>query len=125
MSELIDTSAWVDRALLPWYVKVSPEFYDDDGDVGFGWEGLARDDLDAVRQALEECHHINDREAEDHDEDVDLDRAKVHVAEIDFRRFAGPLMHWAITTGNAQAPIWKSMLKAVAAADPPWRLLTV
>ena len=100
-------------------MKVSPEFYDDACDVGFGWEGGARDEDDAVKQALEECRETNERDQEDHAEDVDPERAKVHVAEIDFRRFAGPLMHWAITTGNAGAPIWKAMLKAVAAADLP------
>jgi hypothetical protein len=61
---------------LPWFVKVSPQFYDD----------------------------------------VDPDAAKVHIAEIDFRRFAGPLLHWARATGNAETPIWKAMERAVIAA---------
>jgi len=43
---------------LPWFVKVSPEFYDDPCDVGFGWEGWATDEDDAVTQALEECHLV-------------------------------------------------------------------
>jgi hypothetical protein len=65
---------------------------------------------------LEECHVTNDRDAEDYSDDVDPDAAKVHVAEIDFRRFAGPLLHWARATGNAETPIWKAMERAVIAA---------
>ncbi len=71
------------QGLLPWFVKVSPKFYDDACDVGFGWEGWARDEDDAVRQALEECHQMNEREPEDHDEDVDPDRAKVLLRKWD------------------------------------------
>lgn len=51
-----------------------------------------------------------------HDEDVDPKRAKVHVAEIDFRRFAGPLLHWARTKGGWDTPLWKTMEAAVTAA---------
>ncbi len=40
---------------LPWFVTVSPEFYDDACDTGYGWEGWATDQDDAVAQALEEC----------------------------------------------------------------------
>ncbi len=101
---------------LPWFVKVSPEFYDDACDVGFGWEGWACDDDDAVAQALEECHLFNEREPDFHVEDVDPKRAKVHVAEIDFRRFAGPLLHWARTMGGWDTPLWKTMEDAVTAA---------
>jgi len=104
---------------LPWFVKVSPRFYDDACDVGFGWEGWATDDDDAVAQALEECHLFNEREPESYDEDVDPRRAKVHVAEIDFRRFAGPLLHWARTMGGWETPLWKAMEAAVTAARLP------
>lgn len=61
----------------------------------------------------------NEREPEFHEEDVDPRRAKVHVAEIDFRRFAGPLVHWARTTGGRETPLWKAMEAAVAAARLP------
>lgn len=105
-----------DPSRLPWYVTVSPEFYDDPGDTGFGWEGWATDENDAIAQALEACHVTNDGDTEDHADDVDPNAAKVHVAEIDFRRFAGPLLHWARATGNADAPIWKAMERAVIAA---------
>jgi hypothetical protein len=88
-------------------VKVSPKFFDDAADTGFGWEGWATDDGDAIRQTLQDCHVINDREPYDHLDDIDPKAAKVHVAEIDFRRFAGPLLHWARSTGNAESPIWK------------------
>jgi hypothetical protein len=101
---------------LPWYVCVSPEFYDDDADTGFGWEGWATDEDDAIVQALEACHVVNDRETYQYAEDVDRDAAKVHVAAIDFRRFAGPLLHWARATDNVQAPLWKAMERAVIAA---------
>ncbi|HEY5106723.1 MAG TPA: hypothetical protein VII73_08115 [Caulobacteraceae bacterium] len=104
---------------LPWFVKVSPEFYDDAYDVGFGWEGWAVDADDAVIQALEECHLINDRDPEDRDEDLDPKRAKIHVAEIDFRRFAGPLLHWARTMGGWETPLWRAMEAAVIAAGLP------
>jgi hypothetical protein len=97
---------------LPWFVNVSPEFYDDPGDTGFGWEGWATNEADAITQALEDCHAANGRDAED----IDPETAQVHVAEIDFRRFAGPLLHWARATGNADAPIWKAMERAVIAA---------
>jgi len=101
---------------LPWYVCVSPEFYDDAADTGFGWEGLATDEDDAIAQALESCHVVNDRDTYQYAEDVDRDAAKVHVAEIDFRRFAGPLLHWARSTGNVEAPLWKAVERAVIAA---------
>jgi hypothetical protein len=101
---------------LPWYVCLSPEFYDDAADTGFGWEGWATDEDDAITQALEACHAINDREAYQHAEDLDRDAAKVHVAEIDFRRYAGPLLHWARSTGNARAPIWQAIERAVIGA---------
>lgn len=107
------------QSLLPWFVKVSPEFYDDACDVGYGWEGWATDADDAVTQALEECHTDNDREPDWYDEDVDRKRAKVHVAEIDFRRFAGPLVHWARLAGASETPLWKAMEAAVAAAKLP------
>lgn len=101
---------------LPWYVNVSPEFYDDPADTGFGWEGWAVDEDDAIAQALVACHRINDREDEQYDEDVDPDAAKVHVAEIDFRRFAGALLHWARETGNANGRLWATFERAVVAA---------
>jgi hypothetical protein len=101
---------------LPWFVKVSPEFYDDPCDTGFGWEGWATDEEDAVAQALERCHVVNERDPDSHDEDVDPDRAKVHVAEIDFYRFAGPLVHWARSIGGVDTPLWNAMEAAVAAA---------
>lgn len=94
---------------------MSPEFYDDPADTGFGWEGWAIDDADAIAQALEECHVTNDRDPEVYADDLDRDAAKVHVAEIDFRRFASPLLHWARATGNAEEPIWKAMERAVVA----------
>jgi len=103
-------------ARLPWFVCVSPAFFDDSADTGFRWEGWATDDDDAIAQALESCHVVNDREGHQRAEDLDRDAAKVHVAEIDFRRFAGPLLHWARSTGNAQAPLWKAMEQAVASA---------
>lgn len=71
---------------LPWFVNVWPDYYDDDDDTGFNWEGWAVDESDAVRQALETCHVINEREPEDRAGDIDPARAKVCVAEIDFRR---------------------------------------
>ena len=49
---------------LPWFVKVSPEFYDDRSDTGYGWEGWAFNADDAVAQALEQCHLDNDHEPE-------------------------------------------------------------
>ena len=104
------------KARLPWFVCISPEYYDDACDTGFKWEGWAVDEEDAASQALEYCHVINDREPEDREEDIDPDRAKVHVAEIDFRRFAGPLMQWARATGNTETPLWKSMEAAVRVA---------
>lgn len=104
---------------LPWFVKVSPEFYDDACDVGYGWEGWAADAADAVVQALEECHLDNDRDPERREEDVDPKHAKVHVAEIDFRRFAGPLVYWARTMGGWETPLWKAMEAAVTAAGLP------
>ena len=111
------------KARLPWFVKVSPEFYDDDHDVGYGWEGWAEDENDAVAQALEQCHLENEREPECHDEDVDPERARVHVAEIDFYRLAGPLVHWAQSMGGWDTPPWKTMEAAVAMADLPVRPL--
>ena len=104
---------------LPWFVKVSPKFYKDDCDVGYGWEGWATDADDAVAQALDECHLDNDRESDWRDEDVDPRRAKVHVAEIDFRRFAGSLVHWAQQAGECETPLWKALKAAVAAAGLP------
>jgi len=104
---------------LPWFVTVSPEFYDDACDTGYGWEGWATDEDDAVAQALEECHLINDRDAEDREDDLDPERAKLHVAEIDFRRFAGPLVHWARSMGGCDTPLWKTMEAAVMTAGLP------
>ena len=101
------------KPALPWFVCVSPEYYDDDADTGFGWEGWAVDEDDAVRQALENCHAVNDRDPEDRENDVDLNQAKVHLAEIDFRRFAGPLLHWARERGGIDDPLWKAMEEAV------------
>ena len=104
------------KTRLPWFVCISPEYYDDACDTGLRWEGWAVDEDDAVSQALEHCHVINDRDTEDRDNDIDPDRAKVHVAEIDFRRFAGPLLHWALATGDMEEPLWKSMEAAVKVA---------
>jgi hypothetical protein len=101
---------------LPWYVNVSPEFYDDPHDTGFGWEGWAVSEEDAIAQALVACHRVNDREDYQYDEDVDPEAAKVHVAEIDFRRYAGALLHWARTTRNAHGPLWVAFERAVLAA---------
>lgn len=104
------------ESLLPWYVCVSPEYYDDDADTGFGWEGWAVDEEDAIHQALEKCHLINDRDGEDREDDLDRGRAKVHVAEIDFRRFAGPLVHWVRSVGGGNTPLWTAMEAAVLEA---------
>jgi hypothetical protein len=101
---------------LPWFVKVSPDYYDDPCDTGYGWEGWAVDADDAVAQALAECHLDNDREPDLHDADVDPARAKIHVVEVDFRRFAGPLVHWARTMGGWDSPVWDAMEAAVAKA---------
>jgi hypothetical protein len=102
---------------LPWFVKVSPTFYDDAYDVGFGWEGWAINAEDAIRQALEDCSLTNDRDPESWDEDVDPDNAKIHTAEIDFRRFAGALVYWARSMGGWDTPLWKGMEAAVAASN--------
>ena len=107
------------KVRLPWFVTVSPEFYDDAYDTGYGWEGWATDQDDALTQALEECHLDNDRDPEDRERDLDPERARVHAAEIDFRRFAGPLVHWARSMGGCETPLWKAMEAAVAAADLP------
>ncbi|MGI8839454.1 MAG: hypothetical protein ACR2F8_01495 [Caulobacteraceae bacterium] len=107
------------KTRLPWFVTVSPEFYDDACDTGFRWEGWAADEDDAVAQALAECHLINDRDPENREDDVDRERAKVHVAEIDFRRFAGPLVHWARSVAACKTPLWKAMEAAVVEAGLP------
>jgi hypothetical protein len=104
------------KSRLPWFVTVTPEYYDDDGDTGFSWEGWAVDQDDAVLQALENCHIVNDRDPEDREDDIDTNRAKVHVAEIDFRRFAGPLLHWARERGGVDTPLWSAMEEAVRQA---------
>jgi hypothetical protein len=104
------------KTRLPWFVAVSPKYYNDAADTGFGWEGWAAGGGDAIRQALEECHVVNDRDPETWDDDVDPDRAKVHVAEIDFRRFAGPLLHWAGEMGGWDTPLWRTMGAAVREA---------
>ena len=110
------TDATSAKPLLPWFVKVSPEFYDDSCDTGFGWEGWAIDEDDAVRQALEACCLTNDREPETWEGDVDPDEARVHVAEIDFRQFAGPLLHWARLNGGVDTPLWRLFAAAVEEA---------
>ncbi|MDQ2859629.1 MAG: hypothetical protein M3T55_02665 [Pseudomonadota bacterium] len=104
---------------LPWFVKVSPKFYDDAFDTGYGWEGWARDEHDALAQALEECRLDNDRDPEDREADLNPQGARVHVAEIDFRRLAGPLVHWARSEGGCETPLWKAMEAAVMAAGLP------
>ena len=101
------------ETLFPWFVSVSPQYYDDDADVGFSWEGWAVDEEDAILQALETCHLINDRDGEDRGDDMDPGQAKVHVAEIDFRRFAGPLVHWVRSIGGWNTPLWTAMEAAV------------
>lgn len=115
MSETVITTpdATPTKPLLPWFVKVSPEFYDDACDTGFGWEGWAVDSDDAIRQALEDCSLTNDREPDNWEDDVDPNRAKVHVAEIDFRQFAGPLLHWARSIGGVDTPLWRLFEVAV------------
>lgn len=84
--------------LLPWFVCVSPEYYDDDDDTGFNWEGMAYSHDDAVRRALIDCHLQNKRAIRWGDEfegniDPDGSDITVHVAEPDFRtlcrRFIG------------------------------------
>ena len=100
----------------PWFVSVSPQYYDDDADTGFSWEGWAVDEEDATLQALEECHLINDRDGEDRSDDMDPGQAKVHVVEIDFRRFAGPLVHWVRSIGGGNTPLWAAMEAAVLKA---------
>lgn len=86
-------------ARLPWFVCVSPAYYDDPCDTGYNWEGEADDRDDAVRQALIQCHIDNDRAYEgqpeedwpdDHygePETIDPDdlSVTVHAAEPDFR----------------------------------------
>jgi hypothetical protein len=98
---------------LPWYVHVSPYYYDDAADTGFGWEGWAVDEEHAVRQALKDCFVVNDREPETEEDDTDPEQAKVHIAEIDFRRLAGPLVHWARSMGGWDTPLWQLMETAV------------
>lgn len=115
-SETVPGDAIAARPRLPWFVKVSPEFYDDASDTGYGWEGWTVDADDAIRLALEQCHFDNDREADQFAADTDLARAKVHVAEIDFRRLAGPLVHWAQMMGGWDAPVWRALERAVASA---------
>ncbi len=105
------------KALLPWFVKVSPEFYDGDLDTGFGWEGWAVSADDAVRQALEDCSLTNDREPDSWDDDVDPEQAKIHAAEINFRQFAGPLLRWARSVGGLDTPLWRLFEAAVREAD--------
>jgi hypothetical protein len=110
------TGATPSKTRLPWYVCVSPCYYDDAADTGFGWEGWAVDDDDAILQALEDCRIVNQRDPEDREDDLDTCRAKVHVAEIDFRRFAGPLLHWARSMGGFDSPLWGAMEEAVSKA---------
>ena len=121
MSDVSDTPSNVSssKRLLPWFVKVSPEFYTDSFDTGYGWEGWAVDGDDALRQALEDCSLTNDREPEDWDRDVDPTRAKIHVVEIDFRQFAGPLLHWAQTMGEWDIPLWRALEAAVRGSGLP------
>jgi hypothetical protein len=102
---------------LPWFVVVSPEFYDDAHDTGYGWEGWATNIDDAVAQALAQCHRDNDRDPENPEDDIDPENAKVHFAEIDFRRLAGALVHWARSMGGWQTPLWRAMEAAVLEAD--------
>ena len=107
------TPAALAKSRLPWFVCVSPEYYDDACDTGFSWEGWAVDEDEVVLQALFSCHTINDREPDCRLEDVDPSRAEVHVAEIDFRRFAGPLVHWARSMGGWDTPLWNAIEAAV------------
>ena len=116
MSDVPTVAATPPKPRLPWFVHLSPEFYDDACDNGFGWEGWAKDEEDAIKQALENCHTLNDREPYQREEDMDVDRAEVHVAEIDFRRFAGPLLHWAGTMGGWDTPLWRALEAAVREA---------
>jgi len=104
------------KSRLPWFVTVTPEYYDDDADTGFSWEGWAVNEDDAILQALENCHIVNDRDPEDREDDIDTNRAKVHVAEIDFRRFAGPLLDWARSMGGWDTPLWKALEAAIREA---------
>ncbi len=107
------------RTRLPWFVCVSPDYYDDAADSGCKWEGWAVDEDDAILQALEDCHKVNDRDPEERENDIDLDRAVVHVAEIDFRRLAGPLVHWARSMGGWDSPLWLTVEAAVREAGLP------
>jgi hypothetical protein len=119
MSDTVDTHADAapEETRLPWFVNVSPYYYDDAADTGFGWEGWALDEVDAIRQALRDCHAVNDREPETKDDDIDPAQAIVHVAEIDFRRLAGPLVHWARSMGGFDTPLWRLMETAVHEAN--------
>jgi hypothetical protein len=101
---------------LPWFVNVSPYYYEDAADTGFGWEGWAVDEVEAIRQALRDCHAVNDREPETEEDDIDPAQAIVHVAEIDFRRLAGPLVHWARSRDGCDIPLWRLMETAVREA---------
>ena len=92
---------------------MSPDYYDDAADTGFSWEGWAFNEDDAILRALEDCHVVNARDPEDREDDIDTGRAKVHVAEIDFRRFAGPLLHWARSMGGFETPLWRAIEEAV------------
>jgi len=101
------------RIRLPWFVTVSPEYYDDSGDTGYGWEGWATDAEDAVTQALEECHLVNHRDAEEREEDVDQEAPRSMSSKSTSAVSPGPLCtgrgRWAAGRRRFGKP-WKRRL---------------
>lgn len=80
--------AMVAAPVTRWAVIIWPEWYDDADDTGYGWEGEAKDEADAVAQACREC-------------DADNGHAPAFVAEWgdhewDVTGFV--LAHWSVGT---------------------------
>lgn len=70
--------------VIPWFVIIWPDQYDDAADTGYGWEGEASSRDEAVRLACKECEKINEWEPDA----VDPETVKVIEAQPDFLKIA-------------------------------------
>ena len=102
----------------PWFVCVSPDFYDDADDTGYSWEGVAANSDEAVAFALLACWADNERDESEYPiPSPDDSSVTVHCCDIDWRGMVIDLLQ-ARRTGDTR----NAFAALEAAAAPRFNL---
>lgn len=97
----VETTA---QGAFPWFVCLSPDFYDDPDDTGYYWEGVASTSDQAVSLALAACWDENDLDpVENPIPAPDDSSVSIHVCEIDWRGMVIDLLQARRTGDMRQA----------------------